>query len=221
MRISMVVSLMILSLNCLGQTHCLGFESGVVRTNINGRNFLEKNDYRTGWTGGLVYQLQLDNNLIFGTGLTYYEKGFNNELIYTDYEGNPIEPLGETITSFNYNYLSIPIKGGFQLGGKLACFVNLGLVSSVLVHASIDEPGIETIIDKRRTNVTERVSRFDLSGLGEIGVSYELVSSLVISTALTYQQSFTSITNENYFPQNEIKHYGTSLTLGLKYKVNY
>jgi len=221
MRLLVAISFLMLSLNCLGQTHHMGIEAGATRTSINGENVLENNDFRIGWTGGLVYQLIFDSKFILGTGLSYFEKGFNNEFTYTDYEGNPVEPLGGTITSFNYNYLSIPIKGGFQLGSKLAGFVNLGLVSSVLVHASIDEPGIEAIIDERRTNVTDRVSRFDLSGLGEIGISYELISSLVISTMLTYQQSLTSITNENYFPQNNIRHFGTSLSLGLKLKMNY
>lgn len=221
MRVSVAISFLMLSLNGLGQTQYLGFEAGATRTSINGKNFMENNDFRTGWTGGLVYQRQFDNNFILGTGLSYIEKGFNNELAYTDYEGNPREPLGETITSFNYNYLSIPIKGGFQFGSKWAGFVNLGLVSSFLVHASVHEPGIEGIIDARKTNVTDWVSRFDLGGLGEIGISYELFNSFVISSTLAYQQSITSVTNEGYFSQSKIRHYGTSLSVGLKYRMNY
>jgi len=48
-------------------------------------------------------------------------------------------------------------------------------------------------------------------------ISQAKSKSLEIITNLGYQHSFTSITNDNYFSNSEVRHYGMVLSFGLKY----
>ncbi len=217
MKIFFLILFIFPSISCFGQSYYIGLEGMATRTNIQNRGFLENSKDREGWGVGLAFQYQL-NNYSFSTGLIFTQKGFYNEFVATDAMGNPTEPLDGRVT-FNYNYLSIPMKGGVRLGNRFAGFINLGIVPSILLHGNVRSHEIDGIIKSTTTNVTSRVSKFDFGVLGEFGLCFKLNESLLVSTAFTYQHSITSITNENYFSEGDIRHYGTAVSLGLAHKL--
>lgn len=219
MKSSILIFFIFLSLKGVGQTQYLGLQGGFTQSNVSGKLFLENNGDRKAWSGGLTYQLQFDNNFTLGSGISFFQKGFYNDIVDSDEMGNPQEPLGGR-SYFNYHYLSVPLTAGYRVGKKIGGFMSLGMVPSILIHANVRNSGIEGIIDPQKILVTDRVSKFDFGVIGELGILYKLSSSMLISTAFCYQQSIISITNENYFPGKKVRHYGTTLSIGVQYKLN-
>ena len=186
-----------------GQNHFIGLKGGINWTNTISTSFIGNNEFRNGITAGVTYDYKFKKKFHLGLDLVYAEKGFKNDIIFTDDTGDPI---GEKSTSdFNYDYLSLPIKGGFTVGNNFAGFLNLGIIPSWLIKS-------EMIIstsdhDREAFDVTDNVTKFDFGGLIEIGMSYKFQERFLLFTSFTYQQSFISITNENYFSNgNEWLH---------------
>ena len=215
MRKIITVLIIVFSIPVFGQNHVIGLMSGMNWTNVNSSNFITNNENRTGFNGGLTYEYKLNNKYSLGMDLLYFQKGFASDIIFRDDTGNP---TGEKATLvFNYDYLSFPIKGGFFIGNKISGFISLGLVPSILINAKTTEPKIEGFINEKTTDVTDRVTKFDFGGLLEIGTNYKFGDKFLIFTSFAYQQSFTTITNADYFSDSKIKHYGMTISIGLKY----
>ena len=215
MRKLITVLIIVISIPVFGQNHFVGLKSGMSWTNINSSNFISNNDNRTGFNGGLTYEYRLNTKLNLGIDLLYSQKGFTNDIVFTDETGNP---TGEKATSeYNYDYFSFPIKGGLVLGDKISGFVNLGFAPSVLIDAKTIEPAIEGFMDKTTYDVTDKVTGFDFGGLIEIGGIYKFKERFLLFASFAYQQSFTAISNSDYFSNSKIKHYGMTMSIGLKY----
>lgn len=215
MRKIITVLFIVLSVPVFGQNHFIGVKGGMNWTNVNSSNFISNNDNHTGFNGGLTYEYHLNEKFDLGIDLLYVQKGFTNDMIFTDETGNP---TGEYATSvFDYDYLSFPIKGGLVFGDKISGFINFGLVPSILIDAKIIEPAIEGIMEETTYDITDKVTGFDFGGLIEIGGNYKFKERFYLYTSFAYQHSFTSITNENYFPKGKARHYGMIVSIGLKY----
>jgi hypothetical protein len=209
---------LISSIPLFGQNHVIGLKGGINLTNVNSSIFKDNNDNRTGFNCGLTYEYRLKNNIYIGIDLLYFQKGFTDDMIFTDDTGNP---TGEKATFiYNYDYLSVPIKGGFLIGDKISGFVNLGVVPSILINAKTVEPAIEGITNENTIDLTDQVTKFDFGGLIEIGGSYQFKERFEIFSSFAYLQSFTTITNSDYFSGHKIKHYGMTMSIGLKYILN-
>jgi hypothetical protein len=205
------------SIPVFGQKQYLGLKGGMSWTNIISDNFSDKNDSRNGFTGGLTYEYEFMKNFHLELDFLYAQKGFRNDIIFTDQFG---QPTGEEYTThYDYDYLSLPIKGSFSIGNKLSGFINVGIVSSYLIKASIRTPGLNLFGFDADSDDIDKVNRFDFSGIAEVGGSYKLKERFLLFTSFSYQQSFTSITTENYFSNSDIRHYGMILSLGLKYAI--
>lgn len=215
MRKILTVLTIIISIQAYGQNHFLGMQGGINLTNVNSSNFINNNDNRTGFNGGLTYQYYLNERFNLGIDLLYFQRGFTNDIVYTNQSGNS---TGESATSeFNYDYLSLPLKGGIVIGNKFSGFANLGIIPSFLLDAKKITPAIEGFQEETTNNITDRVTKFDLGGLVEIGGSYQFKKQFLLFTSFAFQQSFTTITNEDYFSIGKAKHYGMTLSIGIKY----
>ena len=215
MRKILTALILISTVPVFGQNHLVGLKGGINWTNVNSSNFISNNDYRAGFNGGLTYEYRLNSHFNLEIDFFYFQKGFTNDIIFTDEFGNPTGEKATTV--FNYDYLSVPIKGGFLIGNKISGFANIGIVSSILINAETVEPKIEGVVDEKTTNVTDLVTKFDFGGLIEIGGQYKFGERFLIFTSFIYQYSFTTISNDNYFKNSKIRHYGMSLSAGLKY----
>jgi hypothetical protein len=217
MKNILLIILTIVTLKVAGQNHLIGVKGGVNSTNITSSNFIRQSDSRTGLTAGLTYEFLFKKHFSIGSDLIYNQRGFTNDLVITDNLGIP---TGEKYTSkFNYDYFSIPIKTGFNIGTKLHGFTNIGVIPSFLVDAKTITPTFDTdgkFTGNETFDVANRVSKFDFAGLVEIGGGYKFKGRYWLFTSFSYQHSFTTITNSEYFANGKIRHNGMALTIGLK-----
>ena len=168
---------------------------------------------------GVSYDYILKNNLTVGASLLYEKCGFDIDAILTDNHGNPIGQ--KLVTYFNYDYLTVPIQVGFFYGQTFYCFANIGLTPAMLIDAQTSSPEIiineEVVLPYESHNLTDRVNKLDVGGIVVIGGGYKLKGRYWLFSSLSFQHSFTTITNSSYFANSKIRHYGIALNLGLKY----
>ncbi len=215
MRKTIVVLTIIISVPAFGQNHFIGLQGGINLTNVNSTNFINGHDRRTGINSGLTYQYHLNQRFNLGIDLLYFQRGFTVDVVFRDEFGNSTG--GRATSEFNYDYLSLPLKGGIVIGDKFSGFANLGIVPSLLVEAKTITPAMEGFTQKTTADVTDRVTNFDLGGLVEIGAGYKLTPDFLLTATFGYQHSFTSITNDEYFSGSEARHYGMVSSIGVKY----
>ena len=217
MKHKLLIILTITTLKVVGQNQFVGVKGGVNMTNITSSNFLSKTESRIGLTAGLTYEYLFKKDFSIGADLIYNQRGFINEIGFIDELGNQ---TGEKYsTKMNYDYVSLPIKTGFNFGTKLFGFTNIGVIPSLLVNAKTITPtfdtygrytGIETF------DVTNRVSKFDFAGQIEVGGGYKFNGRYCLFTSFSYQHSFTTIINADYFAGSKIRNNGMALIIGLK-----
>ncbi|MCI5058427.1 MAG: PorT family protein [Flavobacteriales bacterium] len=211
---SIIVAFTILSLPCIAQNHFIGLKGGMNYTNVYSTNLAE-NQNRTGLNIGFTYDFKLNERFNVAADFLYTQKGFTNDIIFTDDFGNP---TGQKRTSqFNYDYLTLPLKGKFFFGNKFLGFLGVGIVPAYLINAKTIDPAIDGVTSEMIHDVTDIVTKFDLAAWAEIGADYEVSQGFIISTSIGYQPSLTNITNDQYFANTKIIHRGMLLSLGLKY----
>lgn len=213
MRIFITSILFVLTIPVLGQNQSLGFKSGISLSNVYSKEFLDNTGNRLGFTFGLSYEAELKKQLFVGADFLYSQKGFTAETTITTDQGVILE---EETSRYNYDYLSIPFKAGYKKGGRFKGSACLGFVPSILLKNEIIFP---TADDNSITYTTKKVNLFDFGGLVELMAEYELNANLILFTSLSYQQSFSSITNSEYFSGSKVWHYGGQLSFGIKYRL--
>lgn len=217
MKNIVLLILTITTLKVAGQNHFVGLKGGANLTNISS-TFVSQHDNRTGIYTGLTYDYLLKKHFSVSADLIYNQRGFTNDIIFTDDLGNP---TGEKYTTkFNYDYVSLPIKTGLNLGNKFYGYTNIGVIPSLLINAKTISPTFNVdgkVTGNETFDMTNKVTKFDFACLAEIGGGYKFKNRYWLYTSLAYQYSFTTITNSKYFANSTIRHYGISLTIGLKY----
>lgn len=220
MKNILLLILTLLTIKVTGQNHLIGVKGGVNWTNIKSNNFLSQINYRTTLTPGITYEYCINKNFCIGADFIYNQRGFHVDYNFTDEFGNP---NSETYSvKYNYDYISLPIKAGFNFGTKLYGFTNIGIISSLLVDAKTTMPNFnwDGVFQGNMTyDVKNRVSKFDFAGFAEIGGGYKLNERSYVYTSFLLQHSFTKITNSNYFEYSKIWHHGMSLNVGFKYSL--
>jgi len=212
-----LIILTITTFKVAGQNHLVGVKGGINRTNITSRNFTDQNDYITTLFAGLTYEYLFKKHLLVGADLIYFQRGFTSDIVFTDDLGNPTDE--KYTIKFNYDYVSLPIKTGFNIGNEFYGFTNIGVIPSLLVDAKTISPTFNTdgmVTGNELFDATSRVTKFDFAGLAEIGGGYKFKNSYWLFTSFAYQHSFTTITNSEYFTNSKIRHNGMTITIGLK-----
>lgn len=209
--------LILSSFKVVGQSHLVGLKGGTNWTSISSYNFASQISFKRGITSGLTYDYLFGTHFSVGSDFIYNQRGFTNDIVFTDIFGNP---TGEKFTTqFNYDYLSLPLKAGFNIGTTFYGFTTIGVIPSILILSNIINPTFDfygELNGSERIDMTNRVSKFDFAGFAEIGCGYKFKNSLWLYTSFLYQNSFTSITNSNYFPTSKIRHNGITLAIGVK-----
>lgn len=224
MKKIILLFLTIATITVNGQNHLLGIKCGTSRTQVKDNNFTEsislKRGFRKGLSFGLTYDYLFKKYFIAGADIIYNQRGYINEYQSTNGLGNPV---GEVlITKYFYDYITVPIKVGFIYGKTFYGFINICMNPSILINAKTISPTTQYIqiqgyiIPSSKPPNPKNANKFDFGGLYEIGCGYKFKKNLWLFTSLSYQQSFTSITNSKYIPNDEIKHFGMTVNLGLK-----
>jgi len=204
--------LVLWSTHAICQEHTIQIFGGISLADVASQNWIVSDEGRTGSLWGLGYQLKL-NDYQIGTDLMYIKKGYKVYQLYLDLNGNP-EPIR---AKHYFDYISIPIKGGFTLGQDLSVFANIGLVPAFLIKAKNIVSPYYGMTNGDVRDMKESLKSFDFSGILEIGANYNFSYHYTVFTSLAYQRSFTSLTTEYYFYNSKIWHHGLNISVGVKY----
>ncbi len=201
------------------QQHLIGIKGGINWANINLPTTLSDlvlHESKTGFIGGLTYEYLFKKYFSLSADVLYAQYGFLG-----DRGGIYSRSLSGTERSrYEYNYLSMPIKAGYRIGDKIYGFVNLGLTPSILRESSIKIDIYSYIVDPAFTRyIGSQPAQFDIAGIIELGGGCKIKSRAFLFTSLAYQQSFTTFSNDNYLAGIRPRHYGISLSVGLKYAI--
>ena len=216
MKKAIIIILTLTTLNVVGQNHLIGIKGSTNWTNISSSDIFSGTDYRTGLSGGLTYEYLFRTHLSLGVDLIYNQRGFTDNVTIMDNQGIPTGDKAK----YKYDYVSIPFKTGYNIGNTFYSFANIGLIPSLLVNAKLFSYKIEAdgkVVGSDVLDMTNEVTKFDLAGLFEIGGGYKFKNGYWLFSSIGYQQSFTTITNSEYFANSKIRHNGINFTIGLKY----
>lgn len=217
MKVVLAAFIALIAIPVFAQNHFVGIQGGVGWTDVIADNSTLSEDLRQGINAGLTYEYHFRKRFHLGAEMTYAQRGFTNSIFITDQTGNVLSE--RAIIKWNYDYLSVPVKGGFHLGNEFRVFLNLALVPSLLLRAetiapSVEVPGLEVF------DVTDRVNAFDLAGLIEAGAGFRFHDRMWASASFIFQESITPFTNQNYFQNANGRHRGMAVLIGIKYALS-
>jgi hypothetical protein len=206
-----------LTTTAFGQTHIIGMQAGLNLTNITANEIFYNSEMRAGFTGGITYDLKLSDRYRIGVDVLYSQQGFTEKFSLVDEIGTY---YGEVNSEMNFDYLSIPIKFGYEMGTKIKIIPKIGIVPAFPVTAESIIPKLndsKVVIGQETVDQMGYISKFDFGGLIEIGIERALSEKLIICSALAYKHSLTTFSNINYFGDHNLRHYGLSVTFGIKH----
>lgn len=223
MKSILLLFLAIATITVKGQSHFVGLHGGVNYTNAMDRYYpKDRIHFRTGLVVGLTYDYLFRNNFSVGSGIVYNQRGYRRDVIFPPYyTGEPNDLI--FIYKVNRNFISFPLKIGFNYGKKFFAYGNIGLNPSVLIEAYDVHPKLDfngnDIPEKTFWN-KDVLYKLDIGGLAELGGGYKFTNRFWLNTSLLFQHSFVPISSYDRYPDDEIIHYGWSLSLGLKYALS-
>lgn len=203
-----------------GQKHLVGIQGGLNFTNFTSKNGFENTGMRTGFIGGFSYDRKLSNRYRIGLDALYAQQGVTDKFMLTNDYGVLI---GEIETKMNYDYLCMPIKIGYEIGNKAKVIPKIGIVPAISINAESTSPtfdGNGKVIGHETVSHNDYISKFDLGGVIEIGIEEELSKNIILCSNLNYKHSFTTFSNSNYFKGSNMRHYGFSIALGIKFRLS-
>lgn len=214
MKKALTLILFIVCIHTYAQVHQFGLKGGIARTFVESSVAIPYGSEKFGAIGGLTYEFVSPKKLFAGAELVYQQRGLKEDY-FLPYSYELIT------TTHHFNYLTMVAKGGVQFGKKGCFYFNVGLTPSFLINAKISTPAVAgSILYLGGTqDITNDVNKLDLGGIAEIGGGFGIGEHMLICASLSYQKSLTSITTNNYYKDETIKHYGIGLCLGVKYRL--
>jgi hypothetical protein len=207
----------LLSLGAYGQVaHYIGIQGGLNQSNVS-TDPSENTLNLKGITSGLNYRILFPKGYAVGIDILYIQNGYENEIDYTDQYGNIILVLG---IKDRYNYLSLPIKFSYEIGGRIKVFSNVGIQTSILLSAKSMISNVNGQVYIEEFNITDNVAPIDFGGIIELGTGINLGDSFSLMAIAGYSHSLTSFSNTKFYGNMDFRHYAICFSLGIKYKLN-
>lgn len=153
--------------------------------------------------------------LTVGGEFNLVQRGFSNSIMIVDSVGTQIG-LAELRNKFNY--FSLPVKLGVQLGNRAYIFGNVAFVPGYLLKAIAETPVIDAngqIIDYTWEDVTSTASQFELSTQVEVGIGVTKAKRYKYYVSAAKQQGWTNLF-DNPASTFNIKSTGIIVSTGMK-----
>ncbi|WP_186755648.1 outer membrane beta-barrel protein [Echinicola salinicaeni] len=202
--------LLFIPFNAFSQNHFIGLDGGLVFSNLSSKSF-RNTDGKIGKKFGISYEYQAPNHILYGIDANYEQRGFK------------INSANGVQISYNFNYLSIPLKVGVY--DKLSRFFingNVGVIPSRLLKAFAEVPitNIPNSMESDINEITGFVRHFDIGALGEFQVGYYIFDVLLLRFQVNYQHSFTSVFGKQFFAEEKGYHRNLGAVLKATWKLN-
>ena len=217
--ISLIIILMI-SVHGNSQTHWIGLQRGINITSVDAKENFGDTRQRFSYIDGFNYEYLAPRNLILGLDFLYNPRGFREDVLFSNEEGSIVN---ESIrVNFDYDYISIPLSIGFAMGDKYRLIPKAGIIPSYLLKAEYKRPEIEINglrIEEEIINISDEFTKFDLSGQVSLEGNYSIQKNGKLFITATYRRSLTNVVKSDYFETDKMKHFGLSISIGLKYSL--
>ncbi|MPM96525.1 hypothetical protein SDC9_143689 [bioreactor metagenome] len=203
-----------------GQKHLIGMQGGLNFTNFTSEVVFENTTIRTGFVGGITYDLMLNESYRIGVDVFYSQQGARDIFIVMNEQGEYVRDMD---IKMYYDYLSVPVKIGYELGDKIRFIPKLGVVPAFAIKTEITAPAFNEnriVTGEVTLDHINYVSKFDTGGIAEIGMETDVSKNIVFCSNLNYKRSLTTFSNSNYNEGAHMRHYGFSITAGIKYRLN-
>jgi hypothetical protein len=213
MRVAILVTILLAaSTVSFSQKQFIGFQAGPGFTDIGGDLFADTQT-RVGLNIGVTYDYSLTDHISLGAAITYNPRGFRDDFYSGSQQGDTEK------TKFNYDYIAIPIKISYSGNSKFYVFNSVGLIPAFLISAKTKIPAMAGS-EARTEDVKDQLPAVDIAGMMEIGVGYTLNEQYRIFTSLSGQISLRKFSNEEYFADEIMRHYGFTFAFGVKYALS-
>lgn len=214
--ILLIFSFTLLSFYSQSQNHLVGAYVGLNR--FNARPASGFNETTRGITPimGLSYQYMINEKFSLGIDAAYDVRRFYNPITFQFTWQDPYN------AEYRLNYLSMPLKAGYNFGNKIFGFVNLGAVPSYLLSGTATMPELfnrNGVISEQVLDLTATTKRLDISGIAELGGGLKF-DSIWVYTCLAYQPGLMNINNSEDPLSSKVRLHGFLLSLGMRYVLN-
>ena len=204
-----------------GQT--LGFRIGSNTNNVRFEGIDSRinpdTDFKSGFTGGIFIDYELDSKWSVSTGVNYNQKGF-----ITSYDtkvdlGFEL-PLGAGLHT-NTNYVEVPLNLMHTFGNdRLGVYVSAGPSIGYAVNSeAVVKTNSILRLNVYRTDINlsnDMVNRWDLAGNVGAGVKVKLGSGY-IHGGIGYQHSFSSAISPQELLDVRLRNSGINTSVGYAY----
>ena len=213
--LSLVVSLS--SLNSEAQTpyRQFGIKAGMNISNVNTTLSSYTTKDIVGGNVSLTYDRVHFRFLTVGGEINMVQRGFSSPLTITDSVGTQ---LGVAELRNKFNYFSLPVKVGVQLGNRAYIFGNVAVVPGYLMKAIAETPVVDAngqIIDYTWDDVSSNASQFELSTQIEAGIGVTKAKRYKFYVSAAKQQGWTNLF-DNPSSVFNIKSTGIIISAGMK-----
>lgn len=198
-----------------GQVNSFGLINGVSFSTVSSRNFLNDISFKYGYSGGFEFVHSFENRVHLKTGLIYSQKGFRTVFYTTDNWGNPVNFGAKS--SYNYNYVSIPLSIGYQYGSSFFGEIDVGISFEGLVNSNSRLLiGNDEILSKS----TKEVNPFDICPNISLGQGYCFKNELSIILFTEFSHGILQLNNVDYFSGSHILNKNFFLRFTLRKSFN-
>lgn len=191
----LIVGILISSVS-FAQLHSVGFHLGGMGTSLGKAFGNGESKPKFDFTGGLNYQYRFTSHLTLGLNLEYTQYGAQIPVQLLDQNGNII---AENYSSWDWNYVSVPLIVGYDIGGVISFKPKVGLVPSILNRAVYNFKSYEgkTIAPYKESHYSE-AKKIDLAGMVGIDLTTRFHSgSIFLSVDARY--SVTKLNRGDFF----------------------
>jgi hypothetical protein len=212
-----LIFLGIFTFNALAQKpyRQFGFKAGMNISNVK----TDLSTYNTkdilGGSVSLTYDRVRLRFLTIGGEINLVQRGFSTPVTLTDSLG---AQLGVAELRNKFNYFSLPVKIGVQLGNRAYIFGNVAFVPGYLLKAISETPVVDAngqIIDYTWEDATNTAAQFEMSTQVEAGIGVTKARKYKFYISATKQQGWTNLF-DNPTSVFNIKSTGIIISAGMK-----
>jgi hypothetical protein len=190
-----------------------GIEGGPNLSTLTGTTFYNtKFDPKIFASAGFIFQYNTKKFLSFKTGVSYQQKGFQQDLNLTDVNGNFIEK-GKYTARFDYLTLPILVKATF--GKKVNFFVNAGPYVGYLLNKT--DKYKSKSLDHKESSMNG-FNNWDFGVSAGIGIGIPINDYWVVSLEA---RNYTGLINISTYGGDNIKTNTTDLRVGIVYRMGF
>jgi len=204
-----LVLFILASLTSLAQSHFIGSTSGVLLSKSNYNDAHTANttlEFLPSFTTRITYDYKFASNFTFGVDAAYQQMGSKNML------DNSIKIEQKA------DFISLPIKFGYQTGGQLFVFSNLGLATSFLLknqRYSYYPEDYNTPIGGN--DLLSQYSRVSVNAFVELGIGYRLNDDIDLNMSGGFQHDIIPLYST--LSSLTLYHRAFNISLGFRLRI--